>query len=94
MTNKRRKARWRTNRAAQATAVRNHCAAVFRVLDGITLTPFAFPSYDHCRPEQWTPDFDNAHLKNAAAGRLTIGDPGHRPPAPITFAPPGRRVSC
>lgn len=84
MTNKRRKTRHRTKRA-------NHLAAVARVLDGVTLTPFAFPSFDTCHPLDWVPDLDNAHLLNAAAGRLTIGDPAHRPPAPIGFAAPGCR---
>lgn len=53
-------------------------------------SPHAFPSYAGCHPLDWVPDYENAHLLSAAAGRLTIGDPFHHAPAPIDFAPPGR----
>ena len=85
MTNQRRKNRWRNKRAA-------HQAALYRVLSGRTPSPVSLPSYEDCHPLDWVPDIDNARLQQAAAGRLSIGYP-HRPPAPISFAPPGR-VSC
>lgn len=40
-------------------------------------------------PAPWVPDLANAHLQSAAAGRLSIGDPFHHAPPPITFPAPG-----
>jgi hypothetical protein len=57
---------------------------------GALASPVTLPSYDDCHPLDWVPDFNNAHLQQAAAGRLTISDPMFHPPAPIDFAPPGR----
>lgn len=85
MSNRRRKARWRA-RQQPSTTVPN------RATGGVLTSPVLLPSWDRCHPiGDWEPDFDNAHLKNAAAGRVTLGMTPH-PPAPITFAPPGRRT--
>lgn len=57
----------------------------------VPASPHALPSYADCTPLDWVPDLGNAILQSAAAGRLSIGDPFHRPPAPITFTPPRAR---
>jgi hypothetical protein len=85
MTNIRRKKRYRAKREREALQAAPHTG---RGLVMPNLTAFRLdPGYRWPRLSA-PPVLDNFTLRHAAAGALTIGDPDHRPPAPIDFAPP------
>lgn len=96
MSNPRRKQRWRNKRAASNPVAKHATPAGSPrglATGGPVSSPVTLPSYGRCHPLDWVPDFENAHLLSAAAGRLTISDPTFHAPAPIDFAPPGA-VAC
>lgn len=92
MSNPRRKARWRRQRAAASAG--GYPAGDRRVADlgpvpAALRSPHTLPSYDACHSLEWIPDLDNAHLLVAARGLSSLALPLH-PPAPVRITLPRR----